>query len=150
VGPEALSYEGQAAIELEALASPAFQEVGDGYRFARSIGPAGVCLDPAPLWDALFADLARGQSRAWIAAAFHRGFASAVGALARDLARDRSLATVVLSGGVLQNRLILESLVGDLRAAGLTVLLQQQVPANDGGLSLGQASIAAARLLAGD
>jgi hydrogenase maturation protein HypF len=144
------SYEGQAAIALEASAARAMDAVGDGYPFARATGPCGDILDPAPLWGALFDDLARGRPPEEIAAAFHAGLATAIAAMALDLARRHGLATVALSGGVFQNRLLLESATRRLQGAGMQVLLQRRVPANDGGLSLGQATVAAARVLRGD
>ncbi|EGV20544.1 carbamoyltransferase HypF [Thiocapsa marina] len=152
VGGEVLTYEGQAAIALESLAAVAMDRVGDGdgYPFARSIVPTGEILDPAPLWDALLADISRGRPPEEIAAAFHVGLATALGTLARDLARRHEISTVALSGGVFQNRLLLESVARRLEADGLRVLLQRQVPANDGGLSLGQAAVAAARVLSND
>jgi hydrogenase maturation protein HypF len=144
------SYEGQAAIALEASAARAMDAVGDGYPFARATGHCGDILDPAPLWGALFDDLARGRPPEEIAAAFHAGLATAIAAMALDLARRHGLATVALSGGVFQNRLLLESATRRLQGAGMQVLLQRRVPANDGGLSLGQATVAAARVLRGD
>ncbi|MFB1495784.1 MULTISPECIES: carbamoyltransferase HypF [unclassified Thiocapsa] len=150
VGGEVLTYEGQAAIALESLAAVAMDRVGDGYPFARSTGSTGEVLDPAPLWDHLLADISRGRPPEEIAAAFHVGLATALGGLARELASRHGLSTVALSGGVFQNRLLLESVTSGLEAVGLRVLLQRQVPANDGGLSLGQAAVAAAWVLAGD
>ncbi|HSO84831.1 carbamoyltransferase HypF [Thiocapsa sp.] len=148
VGGEVLTYEGQAAIALESLAAVAMDRVGDGYLFARSTAPTGeVVLDPAPLWDALLADLSRGRPPEEIAAAFHVGLATALVTLGLDLASRYGISTVALSGGVFQNRLLLESVASGLEAAGLRVLLQRQVPANDGGISLGQAAVAAARVL---
>ncbi|MBK1643987.1 carbamoyltransferase HypF [Thiocapsa imhoffii] len=147
VGPEVLSDEGAAAIELEALASFAIHEVDEGYPFARVAGSDGVLLDPHPLWSALFADLARGRSSAWIAASFHRGFARALSDLAFELADAHGVRTIALSGGVFQNHLLLEAVTRQLQGAGCQVLLHRQVPANDGGLSLGQAAVAAALLL---
>jgi hydrogenase maturation protein HypF len=149
VGGEVLTYEGQAAIALESLAADAMDRVGDGYPFARSTASTGEILDPALLWDALLADLSRGRRPDEIAAAFHVGFARALGTLALDLASRHGVSTVALSGGVFQNRLLLEAVACGLKAAGLKVLLQRQVPANDGGLSLGQATVAAARVLKG-
>lgn len=145
VGGEVLTYEGQAAIELEAMAAGAAGSIGAGYRFARAAAPSGEALDAAPLWSELLGDLARGRPPEQIAAAFHAGLARAVGELARDLAGRRGLSTVALSGGVFQNRLLLEAVSGNLERAGLRVLLHRQVPANDGGLALGQAAVAFAR-----
>jgi hydrogenase maturation protein HypF len=84
-----------------------------------------------------------------VAARFHHGVAGAVvaGCLA---ARDATgLEAVALSGGVFQNVLLLEAAVAGLEAAGLRVLLHGRVPPNDGGISLGQAAVAAARDRAG-
>lgn len=147
VAPDHLSYEGEAAIALEALATPAMAAGEDGYAFGRSRVEGLESLDPAPLWAALLADLARGRPRAAIAAAFHRGLARALAELACDLAWRHGCRTLALSGGVFQNRPLLESVKARLEAAGLAVLLQRQVPANDGGLSLGQAAVASARML---
>jgi hydrogenase maturation protein HypF len=140
---EGISYEGQAAIELETLAAAAPRDAG-GYPFAISRGEWAE-LDPAPMWTALFDDLAAGVAPAVIAARFHHGLAEAVAGLAAELASGHGTDTVALSGGVLQNRLLFEALAGKLRGAGLRVLSHRQVPANDGGLSLGQAVVAAAR-----
>ena len=148
LGGEVISYEGQAAIELEALADSAGEDAGPGYPFARAGDGAGLLLDPTPLWPALLDDLAAGVAPARIARRFHRGFCEAVAALGCEIARDRGLDTVALSGGVMQNRLVLEGLSTQLRGHGLTVLLHRQVPSNDGGLSLGQAAVAAARGIA--
>jgi len=104
-------------------------------------------LDPAPLWPALLADLRAGVDRGVIAARFHRGLADAVVALAAELAASRRVGTVALSGGVFQNRLLLEQVADGLRRRGLDVLQHRQVPANDGGLALGQAAICAMRIV---
>ncbi len=140
-----ISYEGQAAIELESLAAAAWDPDGEGYPFARIATAAGTVLDPAPLWPRLFDDLTAGVDPAAVAARFHQGLCRAVADLAADLARHEGLGRAALSGGVFQNRLILEGLSARLRARGLAPLSHRQVPANDGGLSLGQAVIAAAQ-----
>ena len=91
------------------------------------------------------ADLAAGVPRTVIAARFHHGVAGVI----EDgctLIRDREgLTTVALSGGVFQNLLLLTETVARLKARGFQVLTHAQVPCNDGGISLGQAVIAAAR-----
>jgi hydrogenase maturation protein HypF len=74
--------------------------------------------------------------------------AGAVAGLTLTLARDRGIETVALSGGVFQNRLLLEDVVARLQTGGVRALLPRQFPANDGGLSLGQAVVATARALA--
>ena len=143
IAPERIDYEGQAAIALEALALRAGGSPGTGYPFAVRDGTPPWQLDPAPMWTALLDDLQRGTDRADVAARFHAGLATAVAALAARLAHRHAVDTVALSGGVLQNRVLFEGVSRALAASGLRVLAHRQVPANDGGLSLGQAAIAA-------
>ncbi|MCZ2097585.1 MAG: carbamoyltransferase HypF [Anaerolineae bacterium] len=137
-----VTYEAQAAIWLEAQADP--DERGT-YPFDIVPGDAGglLALDPAPALRALIADRRAGVGVSAIAARFHNG----VAALIRDvctLARERTGSnTVALSGGVFQNKLLLERAAALLDAAGFRVLTHELVPANDGGLALGQAAIAA-------
>jgi hydrogenase maturation protein HypF len=106
-------------------------------------------IDPAPMWEALLRDLARAVPPPAIAAGFHQGLATAVATTAERLARRRGIDTIALSGGCLQNALLFAALADRLEAAGLTVLSHAQVPANDGGLALGQAAVAAAQLIGG-
>jgi hydrogenase maturation protein HypF len=142
---DAQAYEGEAACRLEALAeSPS--DAGARYPFAHA---AGV-LDPAPMWIALFEDLAAGAPAPLVAARFHASLAEAVSATAARLADEAVVGTIALSGGCFQNRLLFEAVTARLRARRLTVLTHSQVPANDGGLSLGQAAVAAARFIRGD
>lgn len=137
-----ISYEGQAAIELETLARMADPDGAEAYPFAI----VDNRLDPAPFWQALTADLHAGKrSRADMAWAFHAGFSAAVIALTLQLRKQAAFETVALSGGVLQNGLIFIALKTGLEAAGLRVLWHQQLPANDSAISLGQALVAAAR-----
>ena len=92
-------------------------------------------------------DLNRGTPPAVIAARFHKGLAIAVVAMTRALAQRARFDTVALSGGCFQNAVLFEQTERRLRDAGFTVLTHSMVPANDGGLALGQAAIAAARLI---
>ncbi|MEA3292547.1 MAG: carbamoyltransferase HypF [Pseudomonadota bacterium] len=142
---ERASYEGQAAIELEALAAPRFTaEATRAYPFALQDRNGLTVIDWTPLWRALLDDLQEGVGAAVIAARFHQGLAVACGETAIALAAERGVHSVVLSGGVFQNRLLLEGVMERLRAAGLVVLSPEKTPANDGGLALGQALIVAA------
>jgi hydrogenase maturation protein HypF len=142
----ALSYEGQAAIELEAAAVRAGSDVGDAYPFAVQEREGLLVLNSAPMWAVLFDDLAHGESVGSISARFHRGFTLAVSGLAARLAEKNALDTVALSGGVFQNKTLLEGVSEHLRNRDICVLTHRQVPANDGGLALGQAVVAAARV----
>ncbi len=102
------------------------------------------------MWHALLADLAdlaAGTPAAVISARFHAGFAAAVAGLALALRRAHAPdAAIALSGGSFQNRLLLHETLRHLQASGARVLLHAKVPANDGGLALGQAAIAIARI----
>ncbi len=141
-----IGHEGQAAMELEAAARGT--ERG-AYPFALSGegGPAGapaLIVDPRPALRALLDDLGAGASVADVSARFHNGLAAATAAALTTSAEARGLGTAVLSGGVFQNRLLLERTAGRLRAAGLRVLVPERLPPNDGGIAYGQAAIAAA------
>jgi hydrogenase maturation protein HypF len=136
-----ISYEGQAAIEMEQLADPAEQSA----YHATIDQPAAECpfrASGADLIRAATEDLRAGVPREIIAARFHNGLATLIvdGCI---LLRDRhALNTVALSGGVFQNLLLLGQTVTRLEANGFTVLTHSRVPCNDGGISLGQAVIA--------
>jgi hydrogenase maturation protein HypF len=130
------SFEGQAALELEALAERAEGSVSE---------------ETPPEVDEVVRDvveaLANGFEPARIAAAFHLGLARALAANAASVARERGLSSVALGGGSFQNRILLSKVQALLESEGLEVLVPGAVPANDGGLALGQAAIAAARLI---
>ncbi len=136
---QAVNYEGQAAIELEALVDPA--ESG-AYPFTLS----GRIVDPLPAIAAVVADVRGGAPPSLIAARFHNGVAGMVAAACRRLRDTTGLNGVALSGGVWQNMTLLRRTVDLLAAADFTVYTHRRVPANDGGLALGQAAIAAWRL----
>jgi len=155
IAPERLTYEGQAAMALESLAWQADPACGaydvrvPGLAAVDGDGQVAV-MDPAPLWPAIHADVGAGEDAPVIARRFHHGLADGWARLAREAAGRLHCDTVAVSGGVLQNRLLGERLIASLEQAGLKVLYHRQVPANDGGLALGQACIAAARALCGD
>ena len=144
-------YEGEAAIRLEALAASAALPAGDvGYPFSVSCLPDALMeLDPTPMWTALLCDLMRDIPPSVAALRFHRGLSTVLVEGAQQLAHRGTprFETVALSGGCFQNRILFESVAAQLRHLGLVVLTHAQAPANDGGLSLGQAAIAAALLL---
>ena len=140
-----ITYEGQAAIELEALAAQAPADAG-AYGHEIRDGST-VTVGWTSLWRALLDDLAAGREAAVIARRFHNGVAGAVSATVMILSERETLDTVVLSGGVFQNRLLLEAVSEVLEGNGLKVLSPVQAPANDGGLALGQAAIVAARAI---
>ncbi len=145
---EHVSHEGQAAIELETLAQPAFAAQHDAAYPVHEEHHGGlVNLTWSALWQSLLTDLAAGVEHAVIAARFHHGLAAAVAALAVRLTQQHRLDTVALGGGVFQNRLLFETVAAHCRSAGLRVIAPREAPINDGGVALGQAVAAAAKLL---
>lgn len=139
-----VNYEAQAAIEFENLI---IQSEGGAYSFdlvAAADAQGTMRIDPAPCLRAVVADLQAGLPPGVIAARFHNGLALLVRDVCLHLRAESGLTTVALSGGVWQNVALLGRAVPLLEAAGFTVLTHRLVPPNDGGLSLGQAVIAAA------
>ncbi|PRP90938.1 Carbamoyltransferase HypF [Enhygromyxa salina] len=149
--PDRVRYQAQAAMELEAAAARAgLPSRAEAYPFARRReAEAGelIRLDPAPMWTRLAEDLERNAGPGTIAARFHLGLAAAVAELAFDLSQGSRVDTVVLSGGCFQNKLLLEQVTRDLESRGLRCLSNVDTPANDGGVALGQAVVAAATQL---
>ncbi|HLG61932.1 MAG TPA: carbamoyltransferase HypF [Ktedonosporobacter sp.] len=136
-------YEGQAAIELEALATGCSDE--NIYPFMlTSCSPA--LLDVRPLIDAVVSDLERGIPAANIARRFHNSIAEMLAMACLEVRAQTGIGSVALSGGVFQNRMLLQRLVDLLEKMGLQVYTNRKVPTNDGGISLGQAAIGARRL----
>lgn len=131
------TYEAQGPMELESLLKGALP--GRGYPFAVRAASAGLEIDPAPAVRAALADRAAGRPPAYISARLHAGLAAASVEAAVWLAREAGLKTVCLSGGVFQNRVLLELVTAGLQKAGLAVHSNRLVPANDGGIALGQA-----------
>ncbi|MCB1034273.1 MAG: carbamoyltransferase HypF, partial [Acidobacteria bacterium] len=158
---EKARFEGQAAMELEAAVDPAV--LGEPlpaegsellYPFSTpKLGGQGLpYLEPLAMWQALLGDLILGTSLPVMASRFHRGLARAVARLAAKVLEGPVLAgeadnAAALSGGCFQNRILFELTVRELEARGIRVLTAAAVPANDGGLSLGQAAVAAATLI---
>jgi len=130
------SYEGQAPMLLEALAGKA-EILQDGWRIEDGV------LDLLPLLEALAGFGPEPENQAAGAALFHGTLAAALVELVAEAAAQTGLKHVALGGGCLLNRILAEALVAGLEARGLTPLLARELPPNDGGLSLGQAYIAA-------
>jgi hydrogenase maturation protein HypF len=137
-----VSYEGQAAAELEGAAARAAADAP--YPLPVEDGPP-VVLDARPTVLAVARDVDAGASPAAVAARFHAAVARATARACAVVAERHGLSTVVLSGGVFQNRLLLDAAVEALESGGLRVLVPERLPPNDGGISYGQAAVAAAR-----
>lgn len=140
---ESVTFEGQAAIALEARAD---REIRDCYDFSLSPGEP-VEVDFRPMIAAIVKDAVTGIAVSVIAARFHNTLSATIVEVCTQLHTTEGLQRVCLSGGTFQNMYLLERVVPGLRSAGFEVFLHAAVPCNDGGLSLGQAVIAGHRLL---
>lgn len=152
-------YEGEAASRLEAMLDGEVVHRDDELSYPFAIpnlrGSGLPYIEPLAMWKALLGDLILQTPAPRIAARFHKGIARVIVAMTMKLARRDSpdgprFDTVALSGGCFQNAMLSADVAQRLRAEGFMVLSHARVPANDGGLALGQAAIAAARLLSGD
>nr|WP_281423845.1 Sua5/YciO/YrdC/YwlC family protein [Mesorhizobium silamurunense] len=131
------SYEGQAGMEMEALASP-FMDAAKAWP---ATSPKGPAISWKGLWEALLRDQASDVETGLIAARFHRTLIEIISRRAIGLTKENGVGTVALSGGAFQNWLLLKGVLAELTVAGLEGLAHASVPANDGGLALGQAAI---------
>jgi len=137
-----VNYEGQAAIELEMLAA---EGVDDAYDW-RVLRRSPMVIDPAPLLRGIVADLLAGVDVGVISARFHNTVAAIVADVCRAARQKTGVDRVALSGGCFQNVYLLGRTIDALEREGFEVLTHHLVPANDGGIALGQAVVANARL----
>jgi hydrogenase maturation protein HypF len=138
---DAINYEGQAAVELEQLADPLEPA---GYSAGISEGDQ-LRVTGADLIRAVVDDIRAGVLPEIVAARFHNGVADAIARTCAILRARTGLGVVALSGGVFQNLLLLDRTARRLEDGGFRVLVHGRVPPNDGGISLGQVAVAAAR-----
>jgi len=155
---ERQAYEGEAAARLEATVDEhTLRHEDDALGYPLSIpnlrGSGLPYIEPLGMWSAVLGDLILKTPPPVMAARFHKGLAKSIVAMTRKLASDeneagpRRFTTVALSGGCFQNRILFEEVSRRLESEDLTVLSHTQVPANDGGLALGQAAIGAAHFI---
>lgn len=140
---DVITYEGQAAIELEMLADKSIKE---GYYWPLPRGKLPVVIDQEPLLCSIIHDLKAGVPSATISAKFHNAVAEMVSVVCCLIREQEGLSKVALSGGVFQNIYLLKRTLGHLRRKGFTPYIHHQVPCNDGGIALGQAVIANAKV----
>jgi hydrogenase maturation protein HypF len=140
-----VSFEGQAAMMLEAAADAWTGATQEPYEFAIT-DASPVEADLRPMIRQIVNDVERGEAQAGIAARFQRTLVAVIAAVCRRMRTELALTRVCLSGGCFQNARLLEGCLARLREDGFEVFFQQAVPANDGGISLGQAAIACERL----
>jgi len=153
---ENASYEGQGAIEFEAVVDEETLHDEDellAYPFSipRLRGSNLPYIEPLGMWQALLGDLILKTPRGVISARFHKGLAKVIVEMIKKLSKyesgDEEVKTIALSGGVWQNKVLFEQVNARLGAEEFTVLTHRNLPPNDGGLSLGQVAIASARLI---
>jgi hydrogenase maturation protein HypF len=146
--PEECSYEGQAAIEMEALAQSNISNNGEEtLSYALSLGflDSIYCIETTSMWQALLDDLQQQVSPAIIATKFHHGLGKIIANTAQKLCQENGITQVALTGGVFQNTILLHQVKKSLQQLDINVITHSLIPPNDGGLSLGQAVIAAAK-----
>ncbi len=142
---DGISYEGQAAIEFENRVNQEELLLSSPYRFELSDGDL-MEINPQTMWLGLLEDIQSGLGVSTIAARFHLGLANILVKAVARISKQTGIQTVALSGGVFQNRTLFKLCIRQLEHNQLTPLFHQQIPANDGGLALGQAVIAAAQI----
>jgi hydrogenase maturation protein HypF len=129
-------YEGQPAVELEAVADA---DVDYIYPYDILRDGDGWIIDPAATLRAMWCEVRAGRPVSQIAGVFHNTVAAFTLAVCRDAREKHRINRVALSGGCFQNALLTRRLLGGLTESGFEVLTHRLVPPNDGGLSLGQA-----------
>ena len=134
-----IAYEGQAAIELEMCRDPG--EEGD-YPFDIDAKGRKWIMETTPIIQGVVRDLIEGEAPDVISGRFHNTLIKMLHRICMTVRTESGIEQVVLSGGVFQNETLLSGLTKLLGADGFEILSHAQVPANDGGLSLGQAVIA--------
>ena len=137
---QSITYEAEAAMHLEALASEAAGDVG-GYAWAFDDGEP-MRVGWQPVVRAVAADVLTGQGPTTISARFHAAVARMIAEVCIRLRAQGAGETVGLTGGVFQNAWLTQRAIDELHRQGFEVLVHQRVPANDGGLALGQAVLA--------
>ncbi|HEX6554723.1 MAG TPA: carbamoyltransferase HypF, partial [Ktedonobacteraceae bacterium] len=147
-------YEGQAAIELEILAQQQEKGTQEGqsiiYPYTISMrDQMPTTLDVAPMFRGIVSDIQQGVPASEIAGRFHHSIAELLATVCFGTREQTGLNIIALSGGVFQNRLLLEQLVKRLEGMSFQVYVNRRVPPNDGGISLGQIAVAAAHLQRG-
>ena len=139
-----VSFEGQAAMELESIAEPVNDTV---LEFSINNENNTYILDLMPAINDIIKMKQSGKDNNYLASAFHNTLISAFTKMAETIRTEKDLNRVVLSGGCFQNRLLLQGCVDKMEENGFEVITHSLVPTNDGGISLGQAVCAAEQIL---
>ena len=133
-------YEGQAAVELESLVDKNVRVLPYPYELAAKRMP--YVIDSAPVIKAMVRDIEKGVSPGEIASKFHSTVTAIITDVCKTIKQERDISEVALSGGVFQNMVLLENVFCSLKKEGFRVYIHNRIPANDGGISVGQAVIA--------
>ncbi len=142
---EVANYEAQGAIELEACSN---QRISDFYSFSLEENQNGpLCIDPSPVIIGLIDDLRKQMSIGDISMKFHNGIVKMIIEVCESIRAEFDISSVILSGGVWQNMILLRETIMSLQKRKFQVFWHHQVPTNDGGISLGQVAIAMNRLM---
>jgi hydrogenase maturation protein HypF len=144
---ETCSYEGQAAMELEALVDISYLNQDDMPIYDFKINRIGNIdqIELGSMWLGILKDLSQCKSSQFIASKFHKSLVLGLIKVVENIRNRYPIQQAILTGGVFQNSILLEYVSQELRKRNIQVLTHSLVPTNDGGLSLGQAVIAAAR-----
>ena len=148
--PEQCSYEGQAAIEMEAIADTNILNNDKetlNYSFKLEKSANIYYIDTSSTWREILDDIKQHISSSEIAAKFHQSLAITTVKIVKQLKQENQFNQVILTGGVFQNQILLQQVKMRLEKLEINVLTHSIVPTNDGGLSLGQSVIAAAKYL---
>jgi len=137
-----ISYEGQAAMELESFCSSGITE---GYKFRTYKEEEKFIIDPQEIFINIIKDLKKGLDKKIIAAKFHNTVAEFTVDLCGKIRENTGINGIALSGGVFQNKYLTEKAIFSLEDKGFKVYIQRKVPPNDGGISLGQAVVAGSK-----
>lgn len=148
--PEQCSYEGQAAIEMEAIADTNILNNDKetlNYSFKLEKSANIYYIDTSSTWREILDDIKQHISSSEIAAKFHQSLAITTVKIVKQLKQENQFNQVILTGGVFQNQILLQQVKMRLEKLEINVLTHSIIPTNDGGLSLGQSVIAAAKYL---
>lgn len=137
-----VEYEGQAAIELERAATASSRSPAASYRFEIKEEDEHFVVDPGLVIAGVVEDLQKGVSIQTISAKFHNAIAGMIVKVCSEIRKRTGVGNVVLSGGVFQNRLLIQKVPSYLQAEKFNIFTHHQVPTNDNGISLGQAVVA--------
>lgn len=129
---DTITYEGQAAIELESIAA------GKGYKSYDISIDNNYVMDASPMIMGIVEDLKEGVPAENISYKFHNTLGKAIGRVCKMISKETKIKKVCLSGGVFQNALLLEACIRELKKVRLEAFFNEKVPTNDGGIALGQ------------